>query len=116
MQKIMLFLCSSMLLAAPAVWAGDVTVKGQGSDVTVSGNSPGDVTIKQNPSGIATPMAANPQLGAQWTMLQGEVMNADQQARTLTLKLKGSDSVVAVPADPAYVAIYKKGDHRFDLR
>ncbi len=122
MQKVMTFLGLSVLLASTNVWAGDVTVKGQGSDVTVSGEPTGNVTIQQNPNAAAdaaaTAAAASASASAaaqniQWTVLQGEIKSLDHQAQKIALKLKGSDSVVTLSSDPKLVAIYKNGDHRY---
>jgi hypothetical protein len=118
MRKITLFLSFSLLAAAVTAQAADVTVKGQGSDVTVSGEPSGDVTVQQSPGNPAANPSANTSAQAQavqWTMLKGEVQNIDHQAQRMTLKLDGSDSVVNVPTDPKTVAIYKNGDHKYDV-
>jgi hypothetical protein len=113
MRKITIVLSFSLLAAAVTAQA-DVTVKGQGSDVTVSGEPSGNTTVQQNPGNPAANPSAQSQ-AVQWTMLKGEVQNIDHQAQRMTLKLDGSDSVVSVPTDPKTVAIYKNGDHKYDV-
>src|SRR4051794_20820728 len=112
----------------------DVTVKGTGSDVTVKGAG-SDVTVQPAPqTGVVVPTArattvvpqyqVQQQANAlppglptiQWNSLVGSVSKVDQQARTVTMKLNGSDALITVPIDPSTMALYRDGVNRYELK
>jgi hypothetical protein len=96
----------------------DVTVKTNGPDVSVTQN--GGVAIQQaapasTPTVVAAPAGQNLIPLGQWSSLDGHVTQVDQQARTMTMTLNGTNTVVLIPEDPSHTVYYKEGNHQTTL-
>jgi hypothetical protein len=116
MNKRLLVLCLGWGVGVTAALNADVTIKGQNgaSDVTIKNNGT-DVTINGGavtvqPTAQSTQTVNTAQAPAQtyeWTSLEGNVTQVDQQNRTLTMQLKGTTTQVAIPVDNTKIMAYK---------
>jgi len=100
----------------------DVTIKTNGPDVSVNKN--GAVAIQQStytatatptPTVVSAPPGQTLTPLGQWSSLSGHVTQVDQQARTITMTINGTNTVVLIPDDPAHTVYYKNGNQQSHL-